>query len=68
MEAQRDPEFRDILNHALLVTPNGMPMVFARSTIQRSFERSFHRLYAAYLIVTAGKLIHVLIVRTSRLT
>jgi N-acetylglucosaminyldiphosphoundecaprenol N-acetyl-beta-D-mannosaminyltransferase len=28
MEAQRDPEFRDILNHALLVTPDGMPTVW----------------------------------------
>ncbi len=28
MEAQRDPEFRDILNQALLVTPDGMPTVW----------------------------------------
>ncbi len=28
MEAQRDPQFRDILNHALLVTPDGMPTVW----------------------------------------
>jgi N-acetylglucosaminyldiphosphoundecaprenol N-acetyl-beta-D-mannosaminyltransferase len=28
MQAQRDPEFRDILNHALLVTPDGMPTVW----------------------------------------
>jgi N-acetylglucosaminyldiphosphoundecaprenol N-acetyl-beta-D-mannosaminyltransferase len=28
MEAQRDPEFRDILNRALLVTPDGMPTVW----------------------------------------
>jgi N-acetylglucosaminyldiphosphoundecaprenol N-acetyl-beta-D-mannosaminyltransferase len=28
MEAQRDPEFREILNHALLVTPDGMPTVW----------------------------------------
>jgi N-acetylglucosaminyldiphosphoundecaprenol N-acetyl-beta-D-mannosaminyltransferase len=27
-EAQRDPALRDILNHALLVTPDGMPMVW----------------------------------------
>ncbi|MGA2353912.1 MAG: WecB/TagA/CpsF family glycosyltransferase [Terriglobales bacterium] len=28
MEAQRDPELRGILNHALLVTPDGMPTVW----------------------------------------
>lgn len=28
MEAQRDPEFRNILNRALLVTPDGMPTVW----------------------------------------
>ncbi len=28
-EAQSDPEFRSILNHALLNTPDGMPMVWA---------------------------------------
>src|SRR5579859_2044248 len=28
MEAQRDPQFRDILNHALLVTPDGAPTVW----------------------------------------
>jgi N-acetylglucosaminyldiphosphoundecaprenol N-acetyl-beta-D-mannosaminyltransferase len=28
MEAQRDPKFRDILNQALLVTPDGMPTVW----------------------------------------
>jgi N-acetylglucosaminyldiphosphoundecaprenol N-acetyl-beta-D-mannosaminyltransferase len=28
MEAQRDPQFRDILNHALLVAPDGMPTVW----------------------------------------
>jgi N-acetylglucosaminyldiphosphoundecaprenol N-acetyl-beta-D-mannosaminyltransferase len=28
MEAQRDPEFRGILNQALLVTPDGMPTVW----------------------------------------
>jgi len=28
MQAQRDPGFRDILNHALLVTPDGMPTVW----------------------------------------
>lgn len=28
MVAQSDPEFRDILNHALLVTPDGMPTVW----------------------------------------
>jgi N-acetylglucosaminyldiphosphoundecaprenol N-acetyl-beta-D-mannosaminyltransferase len=28
MEAQRDPEFRAILNQALLVTPDGMPTVW----------------------------------------
>jgi N-acetylglucosaminyldiphosphoundecaprenol N-acetyl-beta-D-mannosaminyltransferase len=28
MEAQRDPEFRDILNQSLLVAPDGMPTVW----------------------------------------
>jgi len=28
MEAQRDPEFREILNRALLLTPDGMPTVW----------------------------------------
>jgi N-acetylglucosaminyldiphosphoundecaprenol N-acetyl-beta-D-mannosaminyltransferase len=42
MEAQRDPEFRDILNQALLVTPDGMPTVWVgrlqgNSTIKRVF-------------------------------
>lgn len=42
MEAQRDPEFRDILNHALLVTPDGMPTVWVgrmqgNSTMKRVF-------------------------------
>jgi len=42
MEAQRDPEFRDILNLALLVTPDGMPTVWVgrmqgNSTMKRVF-------------------------------
>ena len=42
MEAQRDPEFRDILNRALLVTPDGMPTVWVgrmqgNSTMTRVF-------------------------------
>jgi N-acetylglucosaminyldiphosphoundecaprenol N-acetyl-beta-D-mannosaminyltransferase len=42
MEAQRDPKFRDILNHALLVTPDGMPTVWVgrlqgNSTMKRVF-------------------------------
>jgi N-acetylglucosaminyldiphosphoundecaprenol N-acetyl-beta-D-mannosaminyltransferase len=42
MEAQRDPEFRDILNQALLVTPDGMPTVWVgrmqgNSTMKRVF-------------------------------
>jgi N-acetylglucosaminyldiphosphoundecaprenol N-acetyl-beta-D-mannosaminyltransferase len=42
MEAQRDPQFRDILNHALLVTPDGMPTVWVgrmqgNSTMKRVF-------------------------------
>ncbi len=42
MEAQRDPEFRDILNRALLVTPDGMPTVWVgrmqgNSTMRRVF-------------------------------
>jgi len=42
MEAQRDPEFRDILNRALLVTPDGMPTVWVgrmqgNSTMKRVF-------------------------------
>jgi N-acetylglucosaminyldiphosphoundecaprenol N-acetyl-beta-D-mannosaminyltransferase len=42
MEAQSDPEFRDILNRALLVTPDGMPTVWVgrmqgNSTMKRVF-------------------------------
>jgi N-acetylglucosaminyldiphosphoundecaprenol N-acetyl-beta-D-mannosaminyltransferase len=42
MEAQRDPEFRHILNHALLLTPDGMPTVWVgrmqgNSTMKRVF-------------------------------
>lgn len=42
MEAQRDPEFRDVLNRALLVTPDGMPTVWVgrmqgNSTMKRVF-------------------------------
>ena len=42
MEAQRDPQFRDILNHALLITPDGMPTVWVgrlqgQSTMKRVF-------------------------------
>jgi N-acetylglucosaminyldiphosphoundecaprenol N-acetyl-beta-D-mannosaminyltransferase len=42
MEAQRDREFRDILNRALLVTPDGMPTVWVgrlqgNSTMKRVF-------------------------------
>lgn len=42
MEAQNDPEFRQILNHALLVTPDGMPTVWVgrmqgNSTMKRVF-------------------------------
>jgi len=42
MEAQRDPEFRDILNRAFLVTPDGMPTVWVghmqgNSTMKRVF-------------------------------
>jgi len=42
MEAQRDPELLDILNHALLVTPDGMPTIWVgrmqgRSTMKRVF-------------------------------
>ena len=42
MEAQREPEFRDILNLALLVTPDGMPTVWVgrmqgNSTMKRVF-------------------------------
>jgi len=42
MEAQRDPEFRDVLNRALLVTPDGMPTVWVgrmqgNSTMRRVF-------------------------------
>jgi len=29
MEAQQDPKFKSILNHALLCTPDGVPMVWA---------------------------------------
>jgi N-acetylglucosaminyldiphosphoundecaprenol N-acetyl-beta-D-mannosaminyltransferase len=42
MEAQRDPEFRNILNRAMLVTPDGMPTVWVgrmqgNSTMKRVF-------------------------------
>jgi N-acetylglucosaminyldiphosphoundecaprenol N-acetyl-beta-D-mannosaminyltransferase len=42
MEAQRDREFRDILNRAMLVTPDGMPTVWVgrlqgNSTMKRVF-------------------------------
>jgi N-acetylglucosaminyldiphosphoundecaprenol N-acetyl-beta-D-mannosaminyltransferase len=42
MEAQRDSQFRDILNHALLVSPDGMPTVWVgrmpgNSTMKRVF-------------------------------
>ena len=42
MEAQRDLQFRNILNHALLVTPDGMPTVWVgrmqgNSTMKRVF-------------------------------
>jgi N-acetylglucosaminyldiphosphoundecaprenol N-acetyl-beta-D-mannosaminyltransferase len=42
MEAQRDPSYRDILNRALLVTPDGMPTVWVgriqgNSTMRRVF-------------------------------
>jgi N-acetylglucosaminyldiphosphoundecaprenol N-acetyl-beta-D-mannosaminyltransferase len=42
MEAQRDSQFRDILNHALLVAPDGMPTVWVgrmqgNSTMKRVF-------------------------------
>jgi N-acetylglucosaminyldiphosphoundecaprenol N-acetyl-beta-D-mannosaminyltransferase len=42
MEAQRDPTLRDILNRAILVTPDGMPMVWMgklqkHPTIQRVY-------------------------------
>ncbi|MGA9977907.1 MAG: WecB/TagA/CpsF family glycosyltransferase [Candidatus Sulfotelmatobacter sp.] len=42
MEAQRDPEFREVLNRALLVAPDGMPTVWVgriqgKSTIERVF-------------------------------
>lgn len=42
MEAQRDLEFRDILNRAMLVTPDGMPTVWVgrmqgNSTMKRVF-------------------------------
>lgn len=42
MEAQRDSQFRDILNHALLIAPDGMPTVWigrmqGYSTMKRVF-------------------------------
>jgi N-acetylglucosaminyldiphosphoundecaprenol N-acetyl-beta-D-mannosaminyltransferase len=42
MEAQRDPQFREILNHAVLVVPDGMPTVWigrmqGYSTMKRVF-------------------------------
>lgn len=42
MEAQRDPAFRKILNHALLVTPDGMPTVWVgRMQGNSSMKRVF---------------------------
>jgi N-acetylglucosaminyldiphosphoundecaprenol N-acetyl-beta-D-mannosaminyltransferase len=41
-EAQSDPAFRSILNHALLNTPDGMPMVwFGRGAGFREMERVY---------------------------
>src|ERR1700737_2074503 len=41
-EAQRDPTLRDIFNRALLVTPDGMPMVWmGRLQGQRSIRRVY---------------------------
>jgi N-acetylglucosaminyldiphosphoundecaprenol N-acetyl-beta-D-mannosaminyltransferase len=42
MEAQRDPQFRKILNRALLVTPDGMPTVWVgRLQGYKSMQRVF---------------------------
>jgi len=42
MESQRDPAFRDILRRALLVTPDGMPMVWVgRSQGHAQMKRVF---------------------------
>jgi N-acetylglucosaminyldiphosphoundecaprenol N-acetyl-beta-D-mannosaminyltransferase len=42
MEAQRRPEFRRIMNHALLVVPDGMPTVWVgRLQRQRQMQRVF---------------------------
>lgn len=42
MEAQRDPQFRKILNRALLVTPDGMPTVWVgRLQGHKSMQRVF---------------------------
>ena len=42
MEAQRDPQFRKILNRALLVTPDGMPTVWVgRLQGLKSMQRVF---------------------------
>jgi N-acetylglucosaminyldiphosphoundecaprenol N-acetyl-beta-D-mannosaminyltransferase len=42
MEAQRDFQFREILNHALLVTPDGMPTVWVgRMQGNRTMKRVF---------------------------
>lgn len=42
MEAQRDPRFRHVLNHSLLTTPDGMPMVWVgRLQGRREMRRVF---------------------------
>lgn len=47
-EAQKDPALRDIFNHALLVTPDGMPMVWM-GKIQG--HRSIRRVYGPDLML-----------------
>jgi N-acetylglucosaminyldiphosphoundecaprenol N-acetyl-beta-D-mannosaminyltransferase len=47
-EAQSDPEFRAILNHALLNTPDGMPMVWIG---RWSGAREMERVYGPDLLV-----------------
>lgn len=47
-EAQSDPEFRAILNHALLNTPDGMPMVWVG---RWSGAREMDRVYGPDLLV-----------------
>jgi N-acetylglucosaminyldiphosphoundecaprenol N-acetyl-beta-D-mannosaminyltransferase len=52
-EAQIDPNFRDILNHAFLCTPDGMPMVWVG---RGSGEKQMARVYGPDLMLAVLEL------------